>query len=461
MSRDPAPPRARPSAEPGDPPPTGPLAARARHLEAIARIARAGLRCGSLCALLDEVVAAVADALRIDLSKILRLQRDGRTMLLVAGVGWGDRVVGNTVVEAGRHSQAGYTLVCGELVVVEDLSAERRFRGPALLHEHGVVSGMSVVIPGDGNLPFGVLGVHSRTPRRFSADERQFLQSAASTLAMAIHRQQAEAHLRESRERLQFTLEAAEVGTWEWHLDTDDVRWSPNLERIHGRRPGDFAGTLESALDDVVAEDRPRVLATLGKAVRERTAFELHYRIRRADGTVAWIEGKGRVVCDEDGRVRHLAGICMDVTARKRSEETQARLAAIVASTPDAIIGQALDGTVTTWNVGAERIYGYRAEEIIGRPLAGLFTDEAAAEQIMAAITRGAAIESLETVHRRKDGESIAVWLAGAPIVDGHGTLMGASLIVRDITARKRTEQALRDSEQRFRLIAEHAVDLV
>jgi PAS domain S-box-containing protein len=170
------------------------------HQQAI--IAELGLRAladDDLQAVMDAAVALVAQTLQVQYTKIVERLPGGEELLMRAGVGWKEGVVGNATEEAGLDSQAGYTLHSEEPVVMEDLSAEKRFRPSALLQEHGVVSGMSVVIHGrDG--PFGVLGAHTQSRRSFSDDDVIFLQAAANVLAMRVEREGADKKLREVRE---------------------------------------------------------------------------------------------------------------------------------------------------------------------------------------------------------------------------------------------------------------------
>src|SRR4029077_7382446 len=129
---------------------------------------------------------------------------------------------------------------------------------------------------------------------------------------------------------------------------------------------------------------------------------------------------------------------------------------AIVESSEDAIIGKDLDGIVTDWNKGAERLYGYSADEVIGKPISLLFTPHRANEfaEIMEKIKRGERVNHFETERQKKDGIRVEVSLTVSPIIDTEGRIVGASAIARDITERKRTEEALRKSEERFRLAA-------
>ncbi len=134
-----------------------------------------------------------------------------------------------------------------------------------------------------------------------------------------------------------------------------------------------------------------------------------------------------------------------DITERKRAEETNARLAAIVESSDDAIIGETLDGIVISWNSGAERIFGYTAEEVLGQPITMLIPHDRSDEEpkITARLRRGEHMEHVETVRRRKDGEEIAVSLTISPIKDEAGTITGISKIARDISERQRAKEEL------------------
>ncbi|MCA1731036.1 MAG: PAS domain S-box protein, partial [Actinobacteria bacterium] len=167
-----------------------------------ATVAKLGLRAlaeNDLKVVMDEAVTLVARTLGVEYCKVLELLPQGGELLLRAGVGWEEGLVGNATVGAGNDSQAGYTLLSEEPVIVEDLGAEQRFSGPPLLHEHGVNSGMSVIIHGrDG--PFGVLNVHTKNHRRFTEDDVNFLQAVANVLCTAIERKESEEALYKVRE---------------------------------------------------------------------------------------------------------------------------------------------------------------------------------------------------------------------------------------------------------------------
>jgi two-component system cell cycle sensor histidine kinase/response regulator CckA len=144
-----------------------------------------------------------------------------------------------------------------------------------------------------------------------------------------------------------------------------------------------------------------------------------------------------------------------DLAAARQAEEDHRTLTSIVEFSDDAIITRRLDGTITGWNAAAARIYGYTAGEMIGTSGAILIPPDAVDDtpEILGRIARGECVRHYETVRRRKDGEAIQIELTLSPIRDGSGRVVGASKIGRDITGRKRAEQALRESEERFRRI--------
>jgi PAS domain S-box-containing protein len=149
--------------------------------------------------LMDEAVALVARTLDVEYSEVMEVLSGGEELLVVAGVGWDEGVVGDTMVSAGFGSQAGYALISEEPVIIVDLATETRFDPPSLLVEHGAVSGMSVVIHGQQR-PFGVICADTTSHRTFSEDDINFLQAVANVLAMAIERKEAQEKLDEVRE---------------------------------------------------------------------------------------------------------------------------------------------------------------------------------------------------------------------------------------------------------------------
>lgn len=162
----------------------------------------------------------------------------------------------------------------------------------------------------------------------------------------------------------------------------------------------------------------------------------------RPDGTEIPFLAYPTPFYDSDGRLQGAVNVLVDITDRKQAEEYAHRLASIVQSSDDAIIGKNIDGIITSWNYGAERLFGYRAEEAIGKPVRMLIPPdrEDEAPGILRRIRNGERVDHYETVRRRKDGTLLDISLTVSPVVNASGKIIGASKIARNITARKREE---------------------
>ena len=170
-------------------------------------------------------------------------------------------------------------------------------------------------------------------------------------------------------------------------------------------------------------------------------------RHRRKDGATFPVEIRTGTF-RQGGKLFYLA-LARDISERKQAEERKAKLAAIVESSDDAIISKDLNGVITTWNPGAERIFGYAAREVIGQSVTILVPPDRVDELrgILERIRRGERVDHFETVRRRKDGTLLDISLTVSPIIDESGNVVGASKVARDISERKRAEDALRDKE--------------
>jgi len=164
------------------------------------------------------------------------------------------------------------------------------------------------------------------------------------------------------------------------------------------------------------------------------------------DGVLHYVDFSLKPVKDDAGKIIFLIPEGRDITAFKKSEEALNYLAAIVESSDDAIIGKTLDGVITSWNGGAEKIYGYAGKEMIGKPVSMLVPPDRINElpQIYEKIRRGEHMKHFETVRMKKDGAQITVSLTVSPIKDIAGKIIGASTVARDITEHKKIDAELR-----------------
>lgn len=168
--------------------------------------------------------------------------------------------------------------------------------------------------------------------------------------------------------------------------------------------------------------------------------------VTRKDGSEFWAELNFRPLAGDDGHYTHCVWTCRDITERREAQEKALLLGSIVADSDDAIIGKNLNGVVVAWNKGAERIYGYTPDEIVGRSISILIPPDRSYELplLLDDLRRGARIEHYETERIRKDDRRITVSLTMSPIKDAAGYIVAASVIARDITERKKAEQEIR-----------------
>lgn len=267
-----------------------PDAARAEQFTAVANLSLKALSGASVQEIMETAVDKVALLLDVEFTKVLERLPDGDVLLLRAGKGWKPQyVAGETTVCAGLDSQAGYTLRQNDPVIVADLRTETRFSGPAILHDHNVVSGVSVVIPGSKR-PHGVLGLHSAGPRTFAEHEIQFVQAVANVLATAIERSEADraradafAMVQASEERFRAVVQNAVDMVTIVNAEGAIVYDSPPVQRTLGYDPEERRG--HNTLEYVHPDDTGVILESLADVTaRPGAQVSAQARVRHRDG---------------------------------------------------------------------------------------------------------------------------------------------------------------------------------
>jgi two-component system CheB/CheR fusion protein len=588
------------------------LAIREKQQATIANLGIHALEEGDLEGFMNYAVREIQGTFASDFCKILELCPDGEELLLRAGVGWDEGLVGEVRVPASLDSQAGFTLQARESVIVTDLASEGRFSGPALLVDHDVVSGLSCPI-GDRDDPYGVLGVHTRTPRVFTSEDAHFLQAVATVISHAIDR-----HLGKLRRALEsrvsqalarasdleaaaanvhatFAHEAGIVVTELWWpsqplvepvIECRAIYVEPSFDRnafaermCQGRyRPGqgligrvweqgkaDWASAargetrerLEAAtalglasgvafpimafeevfgvvvvhtvrrmvvermllrrlpaigrlLADLVVQQRARVEFEVGEqrfretfdnaAVGishnaldgrwlrvndrlceitgysreellrcsfqdvthpddleldlERAAeleagvidhYSLEKRYVRKSGEPIWVYISVSLRRRRDGEPDYFIAVIEDISERKRVEHGLAQLAAIVDNSDDAILSTDIEGRITSWNQGAERLYGYTADEVIGQPVRMLWPAD---DDPTTALVDGQIWDHQETRHCDKRDNLIDVSFSMFRLSEPTEKEVVVAMIARDIRATKRVERRLKKADQ-------------
>lgn len=275
-----------------------------------------------------------------------------------------------------------------------------------------------------------------------------------------IQRRQAETALRESEENLTVTLHSIGDAVLATDVDGRVTRLNPIAEKLTGWTQAEAAGRPVADVFIIINEEtRARAVIPVEKvlATGEIHGLANHTVIIARDGTEHPIADSASPIRDKKGDILGVVLVFRDVTEEKKAEEIQRQLAAIVESSNDAILSKSLDGIVTSWNPGAERLFGYPAAEIIGRPITRIFpTDRLDEEpQILARLRNGASLEHFETVRVTKDGRRLDVSATMSPIKDSAGQIVGVSKIVRDITERKQAGKVLAEFKA---ALDEHAI---
>jgi PAS domain S-box-containing protein len=285
-------------------------------------------------------------------------------------------------------------------------------------------------------------------------------------------RRQSEEQLRQTQERLDLALRGADLALWDWNVATGDVVFNQRWAEMRGYRPDEVRGHVDSWISAVHPEDWPRVQKVLEDYFQgRRSDYEVEHRVRTKSGQWIWILDRGKVFArNERGEPIRMLGTELDITARKQSEEAlrlaEARAAGILSISADAIISIDEDQRITLLSDGAEKIFGYLKEEVIGAPLDMLIPDRfrevhgphvqrfaAGHETARRMGTRGA-----EIVGVRKNGQEFPADAAISKLDVGGQRILTVSL--RDITEQKRVEDEHRFLSEVGPLLASTTLDL-
>lgn len=267
--------------------------------------------------------------------------------------------------------------------------------------------------------------------------------------------------LRKSEQRLQIHARKTPLAVIEWDTYFRVISWNPAAEKVFGFSAAEASGQHAEFIVPVSA--RPHIDRVWSDLLSRKGGERSTNENVTKDGRTILCEWYNTPLVTPDGGVIGVASLVQDITERKQAEEALSNLAAIVEYSEDAIIGKTPEGIITSWNRGAERLYGYRAEEVKGRSISLLIPEDHAGElsYIIDHTRHGIPIEHLETVRLRKDGSRVDVSVAISPILDAGGNIVGASTIARDITERKKSESELRTLNEKLeQRVTERTADL-
>ena len=269
-------------------------------------------------------------------------------------------------------------------------------------------------------------------------------------------RKDAEQALRTANQHLEMLVQSSPLAIYTRDADGLITSWNPAAEKLYGWKAAEVLGRPLPALPEGqhAESTRQRMQLLAGKS------FVRHeVRRQRRDGSLIDVDAFVGALRDTAGNITGIISVVSDVTERKQAEVARAQLAAIVKSSHDAIVSRTFDGTIVSWNAGAERMFGYSASEAIGKPIS--FNTPPGRVRIFPKLTErilsGETLKPHETQRMTKDGSVVDVLSSVSPIKNDAGEIIGIASLFQDITALKQTEAARRESEERFHAAFEQA----
>ena len=289
----------------------------------------------------------------------------------------------------------------------------------------------------------------------------------ASKVARDItERKRAEQAVADAQARLAVTLQSIGDAVLATDMQARVTYVNGVAEKLLGYTAQQAIGRPLGEIFRIVNQDTRRVVDNpVDRVIREGNVMGLanHTILLRPDGTELPIDDSAAPIKTGDGTMHGVVLVFRDVTERYKSARQAATLSAIVSSSDDAIVSKDLSGTITSWNQGAEKLFGYTAQEMVGRSILTIIPPDRHEEeaQILARLRAGERIDHFETVRCKKNGERCDISITVSPLFDDDGRVVGASKIGRDITEQKRARQQLFEAEERWRITLESIGDAV
>lgn len=238
--------------------------------------------------------------------------------------------------------------------------------------------------------------------------------------------------------RFTFATKSAKIGIWEWDIINNRLTWDDQMYALYGIKREQFGGAYDAWQAGLHPDDKKSGDNAIQQALAGEKEFDITFRVIWSDKSVHYIKAYGAVEKDEKGVPQRMVGVNWDVTIDKIAEAKLKQFEAVIRDTDYAVISKTLDGTVTGWNAGAQKLYGYTPEEMIGKSINAIVPAEHDdLKKLLQKVSADERIPSYATMRKRKDGSLVDVSLVISPIHADDGSIVGASVVARDITKEK------------------------
>ncbi len=411
--------------------------AELKNLRTLYQLLAALTRARSVEEVYDVAIASLLSATTADRAAILMFDDDG----VIRFKAW------RGLSAEYRHAVTGHTpwpkgTLDARPLVVPDVLADESLQAHWDVFSRERIRALVFIPLALGEGVFGKFMLYYSEPCQCGPDELAIAQAIAGHVSIAADRARAELARAISEQRLQAILDNSATVIFLKDLEGRYLLVNRRYEELFGVARADVVGRTDydvfpRDVADKFRENDRNVLAKDAPIAIEECA-------PHPDGLHTYISIKFPIR-GADGKTAGVCGIATDITDRKQLEIANQRLAAIVESSGDAIIAKDLEGVITSWNTGAERLFGYTAAEAVGRPISMLAVPDRLNEmpEILSRVSRGLRVEHYETCRLTKDGRTIQVSLTVSPVRDANGRIIGASKVARDITERKRAQETL------------------
>jgi len=370
--------------------------------------------------------------------------------------------------EAGSCGTAAFTK---EPVFVEDIATDPRWKDyRAVALPHGLRACWSKPILDSQRRVLGTFAMYYRQPGLPKPEHLRLIELATHIAAIAISAHRVQAVLRESEAKLKEAQRLAKIGYWERDLITNRITWTEETYRIFGQPKGLESLTSAKLQELIHPDDRTLQSEALRDVLEKGRKYDVEYRILLPDGQIRFLHAWDEIECDASGRPIRIFGTVQDITERKETDaalrSSEARKTAILNSALDCIVTINHEGCITEFNPAAERTFGYRREEVMGKHLADVMIPPSLREEHRRGFARYLATgesrvlgKRIEMTAMRADGSEFPVELAITRIpLEGPPSFTG---YLRDITDRKLAESRLFAQAQEIRAIVENSPDFI